>query len=188
MRICLIRHGETEWNKTGRWQGREDIPLNETGISQAENCANRLKGNSFTRVITSPLARAVQTGQIIGKALNINIFLQDERLIECDLGIASGMLREQRRKRFPDRVYPGKEEDAAVGKRMKECLFDVVNQYQNEDILIVSHGNALQNLFLSLFPSPDQEGRDADQGVMGNGHYSILEYKNGKFQIISYDQ
>ncbi|HCM13527.1 MAG TPA: alpha-ribazole phosphatase, partial [Lachnospiraceae bacterium] len=44
MKLFLIRHGETDWNKQGRFQGREDIPLNETGIKQALNCGQALKG------------------------------------------------------------------------------------------------------------------------------------------------
>ena len=186
MKICLIRHGETDWNRLGLWQGREDIPLNETGKRQAERCAERLKGKSFTRVITSPLSRAAETGRIVGNALHIQQYGLDGRLIECDLGVASGMPREERRQKFPDKIYPGKEEDAAVGKRMAECIQSLAETYRTEEIIVVSHGNALQNLFRTLFPRPEAERPDADQGVMGNGHYSILEY-DGSFRILEYD-
>ena len=54
MKICLIRHGETDWNVIGRLQGREDIPLNENGKIQARQCGLSLKSMNWTAIITSP--------------------------------------------------------------------------------------------------------------------------------------
>ena len=61
-RICHVRHGETEWNRIGRLQGREDIDLNATGLQQAASCAEYLtQHGNWQRVISSPLKRAYQT-------------------------------------------------------------------------------------------------------------------------------
>ena len=58
MKICLIRHGETDWNLIGKFQGREDIPLNKTGIEQIQRAADYLKKSKWGEIITSPLSRA----------------------------------------------------------------------------------------------------------------------------------
>ena len=72
MKICLIRHGETDWNVIGKLQGREDIPLNENGKIQAQYCGKALKNMVWTTIITSPLSRARQTAEIIAGVLNIH--------------------------------------------------------------------------------------------------------------------
>ena len=91
MKICLVRHGETDWNKEGRWQGREDIPMNEKGYAQVSAAGEALKGKGFTVIVTSPLQRARQTAEVIAKKTGIQKIEIDERLIESDLGDASGM-------------------------------------------------------------------------------------------------
>lgn len=81
MPIVLIRHGQTDWNIDRRLQGATDIPLNDTGRGQALEAAHNLRtfaedrGESFTwdAVVTSPLSRAVETGQIIANALSLEI-------------------------------------------------------------------------------------------------------------------
>ena len=69
--VCLIRHGQTNWNVEGRMQGREEVPLNENGIAQAKEAALGMKaacdaiGLRFNKIISSPLERAVDTAKII---------------------------------------------------------------------------------------------------------------------------
>ena len=70
MTILLIRHGQTNWNLESKLQGREDIPLNETGRSQAKTCAQYLSDQTWHTIYTSPLSRAKETAQIISKELN----------------------------------------------------------------------------------------------------------------------
>ena len=65
MRIYMIRHGETEWNKLGRLQGRTDIPLNETGRELARRVGYALRDIPFSRAISSPLSRAVETARLV---------------------------------------------------------------------------------------------------------------------------
>ena len=75
-KICIVRHGETDWNAQGRLQGRTDIPLNENGKVQAMKCGEFLAQNNWDAVITSPLKRARETAEIIanymGKSVIIN--------------------------------------------------------------------------------------------------------------------
>ena len=66
-KLCLVRHGETDWNSLGILQGRKDIPLNDTGILQAEECRELLKSTNWDVFITSPLKRTMETAEIINK-------------------------------------------------------------------------------------------------------------------------
>ena len=65
--ITMIRHGETEWNLTGRWQGHADSPLSDRGISQAEKLGERIKSEKFDFFYSSDLGRALHTAELVGK-------------------------------------------------------------------------------------------------------------------------
>ena len=69
MRIYLIRHGETDWNIDRRYQGIEDIPLNNTGVMQAKLCAKALSNMQFDAIYSSPLTRAYDTAALIAQGL-----------------------------------------------------------------------------------------------------------------------
>jgi uncharacterized phosphatase len=69
--LCLVRHGETDWNSLGKLQGRADIPLNKIGVLQAEECRDVLKSSKWDVIITSPLKRAKETAEIINKEQNL---------------------------------------------------------------------------------------------------------------------
>jgi len=85
--IYIIRHGQTEMNGAHLLQGRSDSPLNENGIRQAEEAAEKLKDVPFSHVFSSPLIRAVQTAAIIAPGISAVI---DNRLIEMDYGPYEG--------------------------------------------------------------------------------------------------
>jgi probable phosphoglycerate mutase len=90
-RILLIRHGETDFNLTHRFQGRIDIPLNEEGKHQAQALALALKDEPLTAIYSSPLIRAIETAQAI-KAFHASTPLfKEEGLTEMDLGEFDGM-------------------------------------------------------------------------------------------------
>ncbi|MDS8744534.1 histidine phosphatase family protein, partial [Streptococcus pneumoniae] len=69
--ICLIRHGETEWNKIGRIQGTTDVPLNEKGKLQAQACGSHLMNKAWDVIVTSPLKRAKETAAIINETMRL---------------------------------------------------------------------------------------------------------------------
>lgn len=87
LELWLIRHGETDWNKERRMQGSSDVPLNQTGLEQAERLAARLNGNTFDRVYSSDLNRAYTTAQIVCPQSTI---IRDARLREINLGRYEG--------------------------------------------------------------------------------------------------
>lgn len=85
----FVRHGETDWNRQGLIMGQTDIPLNATGIAQANEVASWLRHHEITTIITSPLQRAVQTTEFIAATRNSSIIIMDE-FKECHFGTAQG--------------------------------------------------------------------------------------------------
>lgn len=101
-RILLVRHGETEWNRTFRFQGRSDLPLNETGTRQAEALAFTLRDEPIQAIYSSPLVRALETARIIGAFHEDAPIFQEENLMEMDLGDFDGMDARQWAKQHSD--------------------------------------------------------------------------------------
>ena len=90
-RIFLVRHGETDWNQTHRFQGRIDIPLNQEGKNQARALALKLKDEPLIAIYSSPLIRAVETARLIKEFHPSTPLLEEEGLTEMDLGEFDGM-------------------------------------------------------------------------------------------------
>lgn len=151
--LCLVRHGQTDWNLEGRYQGQSDVPLNETGLAQAHVLAQKLQGQSFAAVYTSDLGRARETAEIIAASLQLPVTLEP-RLREINQGEWEGQLVEiikahyaelwQHRADDPARVRPpGGETIEEVAARVHAALDDIVLLYPNDSVLIASHGLAL---------------------------------------------
>src|SRR5512145_36913 len=124
-RICLIRHGETDWNATGRLQGREDIELNDLGREQALELADYFKTGSWNEIVSSPLKRALETAEILAGKLDLPRIIVRENFIERDYGEASGLAPEIRKSRFPDGMIPGQEEFEQLRVRAFQALNEI---------------------------------------------------------------
>ena len=130
----FVRHGETDWNKQKRFQGREDIPLNESGVRQARELGESyFKDKKILAIFTSPLKRAVMTGEEISKACSKSALtpekipvIVDNRLIERDLGDMSGLTQQERHALREKGPIQNMEPLGEVMERMYECLVDVV--------------------------------------------------------------
>jgi broad specificity phosphatase PhoE len=154
--LCL-RHGITDWNREGRFQGRTDIPLNDEGISQARAAARRLQGIAFDTIVSSPLIRAVKTAEIIatvsGKPITI-----DADLIECDFGSFEGRsIREVMdehgitAKELLASILPSDGEVwASVSERSLRCVGNWLDRHPQAVILFVSHDGVMQSMSESL--------------------------------------
>lgn len=174
MKIYLIRHGQTDWNIQGRFQGREDIPLNDTGIKQAVECGNALKGESFAAVITSPLIRARRTAEIIADILSVEQIIIEDKLIERDFSKISGMTPAQREAFYASGGNDNKEPWEDLCNRMMFCLDSYGDRFQSNNIIMVSHGASI-NAVLSVLSS----------GKTGTGK---LILKNTCINIIDFDK
>lgn len=160
-RFCLIRHGQTNWNLEGRYQGQSDIPLNSTGIEQARLIAEILRNEEFNAVYSSDLLRALRTAEIITEhhdSLKINT---DSRLREVNQGEWEGLTRDAIRDRYP-KIWealrknpvsfrpPGGETVVEVQNRVTAALNDISALYPDGNVLVVSHGLALATAICSV--------------------------------------
>lgn len=103
VRIAFVRHGETDWNAVGRFQGVSDIPLNETGLGQATNAVEFLRDEGpWDELRYSPLARAAKTGEIIAGELGIETRRVEPLLVERDWGAAEGRTLVEMREDYPE--------------------------------------------------------------------------------------
>lgn len=166
--IYLARHGETPWNQEGRWQGRTDIALSETGRAQAATLAIRLArlGDRIGRVLTSDLCRALETAEIVSRALGLPPPVVDARLRERGFGVFEGLTREECLSRYPaewaryeqDRRLhpPGGEPQEEVAERFSTAVGEALAGHPAGDgaLLIVAHGGALRSFLSVRFSRP----------------------------------
>jgi uncharacterized phosphatase len=145
-----VRHGETDWNTSGRLQGCEDIELNESGRAQALQLAGYFKQETWDLIISSPLKRAIESARIIGSILSNYDIIINEQLRERNYGKASGLLPEERRSRFPDGLYPDQEEFEHLRERAMKALTDIVAENRGRRIIIVSHGAWINSVLYTL--------------------------------------
>ena len=183
-RICLIRHGETDWNVLRKLQGRTDIPLNENGRKQSKEVGEFLLKYQWDRIISSPLKRAVSTAKIIADLNHIDVVEINEKFIERCYGLAEGMTVEERQSTFPDRNYANMEELDVLSERIKTTVEQYAIENQNKNLIIVSHGGAINSLLYQL--SHGAYGSGITRLHMGS--VSMLEFVDGKLQVEYYNR
>jgi probable phosphoglycerate mutase len=112
MQLCFVRHGETDWNLQGRYQGRADPPLCGTGILTARGIAERLAADAQLLIVSSPLQRATATAGLIANALGAPAALIDARLGEIDFGAWQSLTQAQVKLRWPGVLRRWKQDPA----------------------------------------------------------------------------
>ncbi len=143
--LLLVRHGETDWNRDGRFQGHADPPLNEAGREQAHELARRLEDVHFDVVYTSDLRRAVETAEIIAAGRDMPL-TADPGLREIDVGSWSGLTREEIEERFPGSSEHDGESREVHLERVLRTVERIADAHAGERVLIVSHGGSLRTL------------------------------------------
>lgn len=161
VRLIFVRHGETDWNKANRLQGRVETPLNKNGVKQIKKTAVKLKKSSEKPeiIISSSMARAVQSAGIISKILAIP-FQVNRNLAERDFGslegktweeinkiYGSGFKETDRKQQYDYRAYGG-EGVEQVKERILDFLNYAIEKYDGKTIIIVTHAGILR--FLSF--------------------------------------
>ncbi len=144
--LLLIRHGESEWNAAGRWQGRADPPLTDLGRLQAAHAARAL--GAVDALVASPLVRAHETASIIANELGIGPVEIEPALVERDAGAWSGMTRPEIEVEWPGyladgRRPPGYEDDHSFLARTRGALERIVARSACETVIVVCHGGVI---------------------------------------------
>lgn len=181
----LVRHGQTVWNTLGQTQGHGNSPLTELGIQQAKDLAKALKEYPIDIIYCSDLGRAVETAEIIGKELNIEIH-PTESLREMGFGVWEGMpLREIEKiypesfkmwRNEPEKVHIEGGETLDMIKQRQDKLIEELNKkYKNKHILLVSHSVTVRVMLLSFLES---HVRNIYRIKQDNTALNIVEYRN----------
>ncbi|MEK7814960.1 MAG: histidine phosphatase family protein [Chloroflexota bacterium] len=165
MKLFLVRHGETEWNKLGRFQGQQDIALNERGLAQARETAEVLAALKPTALYSSPLYRTMQVAEEISRAVELPV-IKEEGFKELDLGDLEGVTGQEMRERWPQVyaawrnkpatvVMPNGESLAQLQKRAWGALLNLEKSHTESDILVVvSHNFAIRCIIAKLLGMP----------------------------------
>ena len=189
MEILIVRHGETDYNKTRRLQGQQQIPLNDTGKAQARQLADSLRGGGITHIYCSGLRRARETADIINESFSLPV-ITDNRLNERNFGVWE--------RRYLDELLTGQAspeeggyrtlwdvtpENAETFEHMVErttgFLNDVMKRHRDSDvILVVSHGGPIR--ILLGFISERGLGESTDR-IIANGRILRFTYEDSKF-------
>jgi broad specificity phosphatase PhoE len=140
--LLLVRHGETDWNSEGRWQGHADIPLNERGRSQAQTLAEDLLAEAGVDIVyASDLARARETAEIVARRLGVEIVF-DRDLREIDVGSREGRTWVE----IDDRGEWDGEPQEAHADRVLRALCRAARAHDGGRILVVTHGGSVRRV------------------------------------------
>lgn len=156
MKLFLVRHGQTDLNKVRRYQGRIDVPLNETGTGQAQKLASRLSSEQFDQIYCSPLSRAQQTAGIIHNGSTVDITKLGE-LVEMDFGKLEGKTYKEIIEIFPDWnpavfdfTFAGGENLDSLAIRMQSFVGMLKELDENSNVLVVTHSGCLRVILCLL--------------------------------------
>jgi broad specificity phosphatase PhoE len=181
-RVVLLRHGRTEWNATGRFQGQLDSPLDVIGKAQAVEMAASVASMDPGAIVSSDLSRAMDTAAAVAAEMNASV-VSDARLREIDLGAWQGLTRAEARAQFPaeyagwqageDERRGGGETYAEVGARAATCVDEWLDKLgPGSTLLAVTHGGTARATIGTLLDlPPDTWWRLAP---LGNCRWSLL--------------
>lgn len=182
--VFLVRHGQTDWNRQMRLQGREDIPLNECGIAQSEQCAEMFRlaarmGLTVDGVYSSPLSRSLDTARLISDGLGAGEPIIEDMLLEREYGELSGLTLEERRTRFTGTGHhaSGVESKFRAGTRMKRAVSSISARTQSSAVA-VTHGGALGALFSVITSGRTGTGKNLSDNcgvsIVTSGRHDVI--------------
>jgi broad specificity phosphatase PhoE len=153
--LFLARHGETDWNAAGRWQGHTDVPLNANGRAQASALAELMRRERIAAIASSDLVRALATAEIVAAALGLTVAHVDRDLREQRFGRFEGLTRSECEARFPQEwtryvadaraAPPDGESREALLRRVKRAVHRIADELASP-ALVVMHGGAMRSL------------------------------------------
>ena len=196
-RLVLVRHGQTAWNAAGRAQGHADISLDDTGRRQSEKMATVVAEMRPDLLVSSDLARARETAAFLEKATGLTA-QEDPRLREYDVGMRTGLTREEFADQLGDEAWrawdghahveaPGAETVVEVAERIVPATREVLERLTpGETAVLVMHGAALRIALAGLLGWP-LESADTLEAMANCGWASVVEHGTGRMRLSSYN-
>ncbi|MCX7174578.1 MAG: histidine phosphatase family protein [Proteobacteria bacterium] len=197
-RLCIIRHGETDWNAEKRIQGHLDIPLNESGLRQAHAIADGLAECPFRNIYSSDLRRAWQTAKIAAGRLEIPL-RPHEGLRERHSGVLEGRTVEELSARHPeaharfldrDPDYPfgPGESMRTFSARVVAAVEELVASHAGETLLLVTHGGVLDVVFRIATGRSLDAPRDYPMPNAGINWFEHSSSASRKFRLVAWGE
>ena len=170
MKLYVLRHGQTDYNKEGRFQGQNNIELNEEGIKQVKETAKLLRNINFDKVYVSPLKRAIDTAKIVVPDKELEI---DNRIIERSFGKLEG---KEAIIDYEERIEEFNIESIdELERRVKNFLKDIISSC-NKNILVVTHGGVAQ--IINKLLDKNYNESNFKKFILKNGKY--INYNIGE--------
>lgn len=181
--LYLVRHGETDWNRARRIQGSTDIPLNATGRRQAERAGLLLARRHWDALASSPLSRAFETAQIIGRRIGIDEIEVIDDIVERNYGEAEGLTDFEISTRYPDQHVPSRETREAVLERVVPALVNLARRHEGENLVVVAHGGVIRTVLNEVSPASHYH-----RGVpITNGSIHSFRLTDDELELVTFD-
>jgi len=192
-RIVLVRHGETEWNRVEHFRGRADVPLNETGITQAKRMAQRVATQwRPVAIYSSPLTRAVKTAEAVAWHFGLSVQAHPG-LIDIHYGQWQGLTPSEAKERWPEVIdawynapqgarIPGGETLDELRARAESTVKDLATLHEGQTIVLVGHTVINRILLLAVLGLGNDRFWRLRQDTCA---INVFELENGTFTIVS---
>lgn len=192
-KIILVRHGQTEWNRVERFRGRADVPLNETGLAQAEATGRRVADEwRPVAVYSSPLSRAIKTAEAIARHFNLSV-QPHSGLIDIDYGEWQGLSPAEVRERWPDELtnwyehphlarIPAGETLEALRIRALQTVNQLAGIHPDETIVLVGHTVINRIILLGVLGLKNDRFWRLRQDTCA---INVFESENGDYTLVS---
>ena len=192
--LYLVRHGETEWNNTNRYQGDRDIPLNAKGEEQAGKIACRLRKVDLDAVFSSDLGRAAETARAINAGRNLPFFMR-RGLREMNYGLWEGLTKEEIMERYLPawRDYQQDSLEARVPEgetyqdvlaRVRKVLDEIAEKLPEGTAALVGHSGSLRAV---IFHALEMNPRNRWRLRLANVSLSVVTYGAGVGELLLFN-
>jgi probable phosphoglycerate mutase len=191
--FILVRHGQTEWNRAERFRGRADVPLNETGLQQAEATGERVAAQwQPAAVYSSPLSRSMKTAEAIARHFQLTV-QPHSGLIDIDYGLWQGLTPEEVGERWPQELdawynaphtirIPGGESLADLRVRGLDAVHQLADQHERQTIVLVGHTVINRVILLAVMGLGNERFWRLHQDTCA---INVFEKDGGDFTIVS---
>ena len=173
--LLLARHGQTDWNRDGIWQGQADPPLNALGRHQARALAEKVSRWPVEAVYASDLRRARETADIVAAVLGLPVIV-DPSLRESDVGSWTGLTNAEIAQRFPGWEYHDGESREAFQARVVAAAERIARAHEGKTVLVVAHGGVVRALQRHALGEP--------LPVIENGGLYVLHVESRLFRPV----